>query len=139
MGVWEKEKIDGLFRHIGETVTIFTTSGGISGSGFTGNLMSVDECFVRLLVVMGGPPTYPLEVWPCNGMPFGTFGPYGGMGGYGGGYGGGAGFGGGGGFGGACGCGFDGVGPCGPCCCNQFGSIVVIPVESIAAISFNTI
>lgn len=41
---------------IGETVTIFTTSGGVSGRGFTGVVLHVDECFVRLVTRIGPPP-----------------------------------------------------------------------------------
>ena len=41
--------VDSMCRHIGQTVTIFTTSGGLSGSGFTGVLLSVDCNCVRLL------------------------------------------------------------------------------------------
>jgi hypothetical protein len=45
-----------LAKHIGQTVTIFTSSGGESGSGFTGVLMSVNPVFVRLLTRIGPPP-----------------------------------------------------------------------------------
>ncbi|MCX7708478.1 MAG: hypothetical protein N2484_01365 [Clostridia bacterium] len=45
-----------LTRYIGETVTIFTSSGGESGSGFTGVILSVTESFVRLLTRIGPPP-----------------------------------------------------------------------------------
>jgi hypothetical protein len=45
-----------LARHIGQTVTIFTTSGGESGEGFTGVLASVNRCFVRLIVHLGSAP-----------------------------------------------------------------------------------
>lgn len=45
-----------LASYIGETVTIFTSSGGQSGSGFTGVVMAVNECFVRLLSRIGPPP-----------------------------------------------------------------------------------
>lgn len=41
---------------IGTTVTIFTSSGGQSGSGFTGVLLSVNEVFVRLITRIGPPP-----------------------------------------------------------------------------------
>lgn len=39
--------IAGLNRYIGQTVTIFTTSGGQSGNGFTGVLASVNLNFVK--------------------------------------------------------------------------------------------
>jgi hypothetical protein len=45
-----------LARHIGQTVTIFTTSGGESGRGFTGVLATVNRCFVRLIVSIGSAP-----------------------------------------------------------------------------------
>lgn len=45
-----------LARHIGQTVTIFTTSGGQSGEGFTGILASVNPSFVRLVVQIGSAP-----------------------------------------------------------------------------------
>ncbi|HYF84027.1 MAG TPA: hypothetical protein VEB00_13485 [Clostridia bacterium] len=62
---------------IGETVTIFTTSGGDSGSGFTGVILSVNQCFVRLVTHIGPAPGCALGN-ACGGP----------MGGYGGGYGG---------------------------------------------------
>lgn len=47
----------GLFadmaRFIGRTVTVFTTSGGISGGGFTGVLACVDNNMVRLITRIG--------------------------------------------------------------------------------------
>ncbi|MCX7923096.1 MAG: hypothetical protein N3B21_13960 [Clostridia bacterium] len=45
-----------LANYIGETVTIFTASGGQSGSGFTGVILSVNACFVRLITRIGPPP-----------------------------------------------------------------------------------
>jgi len=33
-----------LSNYIGETVTIFTKSGGQSGAGFTGVILSVNDC-----------------------------------------------------------------------------------------------
>jgi len=45
-----------LSKYIGETVTIFTTSGGQSGAGFTGVILSVNPVFVRLLTRIGPPP-----------------------------------------------------------------------------------
>ncbi len=41
---------------IGQTVTIFTTSGGESGRGFTGVLAMVNPCFVRLITQIGPAP-----------------------------------------------------------------------------------
>lgn len=54
-----------LCKFIGEMVTIFTTSGGMSGSGFTGVLLSVNHRFVRLLTHMGEPPACPLSNSSC--------------------------------------------------------------------------
>jgi hypothetical protein len=45
-----------LTKYIGETVTIFTSSGGQSGAGFTGVVLAVNECFVRLITRIGPPP-----------------------------------------------------------------------------------
>lgn len=45
---------------IGDTVTIFTTSGGASGFGFTGVILSVNSNFVRLMTEQGMPPVHPL-------------------------------------------------------------------------------
>jgi len=55
-----------LCEFIGETVTIFTTSGGASGCGFTGVLLDVNPCFVRLLTRMGTPPSNPLAENICD-------------------------------------------------------------------------
>lgn len=45
-----------LSDYVGETVTIFTSSGGQSGAGFTGVVLAVNECFVRLITRIGPPP-----------------------------------------------------------------------------------
>lgn len=52
--------LNSLCEHIGETVTIFTASGGISGNGFTGILASVNETNIRLITDFGGAPTCPV-------------------------------------------------------------------------------
>lgn len=54
-----------LCEFIGETVTIFTTSGGASGCGFTGVLLSVNDDFIRLITRMGTPPANPLAENIC--------------------------------------------------------------------------
>jgi uncharacterized protein YgbK (DUF1537 family) len=41
---------------IGDTVTIFTTSGGDSGAGFTGVILGVNQYFVRLVTHIGPAP-----------------------------------------------------------------------------------
>ncbi|NMA37741.1 MAG: hypothetical protein GX942_05495 [Papillibacter sp.] len=48
--------VDHLQDFIGETVTIFTTSGGQSGCGFTGVILLVNPCFVRLITNIGPAP-----------------------------------------------------------------------------------
>jgi len=53
MEAWITNIVETMFRYIGQTVTIFTTSGGLSGSGFTGVLLSVDCNVVRLLCDVG--------------------------------------------------------------------------------------
>lgn len=59
-----------LARHIcefvGEVVTIFTTSGGVSGCGFTGVVLSVNACFVRLITEQGSPPSSPIAENICG-------------------------------------------------------------------------
>lgn len=45
-----------LANYIGETVTIFTSSGGQSGSGFTGVVLAVNPVFVRLITRIGPAP-----------------------------------------------------------------------------------
>jgi hypothetical protein len=56
MEPWINVVLDSMCRYVGQTVTIFTTSGGLSGSGFTGVLLSVDCNVVRLLVSLGASP-----------------------------------------------------------------------------------
>jgi len=47
---------DHLQDFIGETVTIFTESGGQSGCGFTGVVLFVSQCLVRLITCIGPAP-----------------------------------------------------------------------------------
>jgi hypothetical protein len=62
-----------LASYIGQTVTIFTSSGGQSGAGFTGVLLAVNPVFVRLITRIGPPPGCSLGN-ACSG--FGTgYGP----------------------------------------------------------------
>jgi len=55
-----------LCRYIGQTITIFTQSGGLSGSGFTGVLISVDCNCIRLLTGIGLPPACPIGSACCG-------------------------------------------------------------------------
>jgi len=106
---------DLLQESIGETVTIFTTSGGQSGSGFTGVVLAVNPCFVRLITHIGPAPGCAL------GNCCGSVGGYGaaGYGGYGmGGYGGGMG-------------GYGVV--------HTVGSVTDIPLDRIAAVVRNAV
>lgn len=48
--------VEHLREFIGRTVTIFTTSGGESGSGFTGVILKVNNNFVTLLTQVGTVP-----------------------------------------------------------------------------------
>ena len=57
-----------LNRYIGETVTIFTTSGGASGCGFTGVLLFVNCDYVRLSTMQGTPPANPLSTSICGNL-----------------------------------------------------------------------
>ena len=52
--------VESMFRYIGQTVTIFTTSGGLSGNGFTGVLLTADCNCIRLLADIGAPPACPV-------------------------------------------------------------------------------
>ncbi|HKL98308.1 MAG TPA: hypothetical protein VJZ06_00210 [Mobilitalea sp.] len=55
-----------LCHFIGETVTIFTASGGASGCGFSGVLLSVNPCFIRLMTRQGTPPANPISESFCG-------------------------------------------------------------------------
>lgn len=55
-----------LCKFTGQTVTIFTTSGGASGCGFTGVLLRVNPSFVTLVNRLGTPPTNPLSESICG-------------------------------------------------------------------------
>jgi len=55
-----REMIESLERHVGKTVTIFTTSGGLSGGGFTGVLACVGGGIVRLITAIGAAPACPV-------------------------------------------------------------------------------
>ena len=60
MESWGSFLLESLCNNIGKTVTIFTTSGGVSGSGFTGVLLSADREVVRLLCDVGAAPACPV-------------------------------------------------------------------------------
>lgn len=56
---------DSLARYVGQTVTIFTTSGGLSGSGFTGVLAFVGNGCVKLITSIGAAPACAVGS-PCS-------------------------------------------------------------------------
>ncbi len=56
----ETNLFENLCRYIGQTITVFTTSGGQSGSGFTGVLASVDNHTLKLITSIGASPSCPL-------------------------------------------------------------------------------
>lgn len=60
MDNWICSLKEDLCRYIGQTVTIFTNSGGCSGAGFTGVLISISDCTIRLLISAGDAPSCPL-------------------------------------------------------------------------------
>ncbi|MDP4180426.1 MAG: hypothetical protein Q8942_04955 [Bacillota bacterium] len=74
-----------LANWVGTTVTIFTSSGGQSGAGFTGVLLCVNDVFVRLISRIGPPPGCALGN-ACTGFAVGDCG-YGSNNGCGGGFG----------------------------------------------------
>lgn len=57
--------LEELRRFIGQTVTVFTTSGGASGCGFTGVLLRVNSSFITLVNRIGTPPGNPLSEIIC--------------------------------------------------------------------------
>lgn len=56
---------DNISRYIGKPVTVFTASGGNSGSGFSGVLIAVNKYFLRLITKIGPAPDCPLSN-SCN-------------------------------------------------------------------------
>jgi hypothetical protein len=102
--------LEDMCRHIGQTCTIFTTSGGLSGGGFTGVLISVDRCACRLICDIGAPPACPVGS-ACSGgyTPLGFRDGLGDNGG------------------------------CGQSYGNPLGSVTVIPMACIAAFTHHAI
>lgn len=66
-----------LSRYLGETVTVFTTSGGESGSGFTGVLVYVSPDYIRIVTAIGCPPECSLGNACDCGRGYGNYGRYG--------------------------------------------------------------
>jgi hypothetical protein len=110
--------IDELNCNVGETVTIFTKSGGASGFGFTGVVLGVNRCYIRLISRFGPAPGCALGS-ACNGRSRrGCCGRGDGMS-YGGSYGG-------------MEYGSEGY-------CSGVGSVTDIPIDAIAAIIHNAV
>jgi len=61
--------VESMSRYLGQTVTIFTTSGGLSGNGFTGVLAGICNGCVRLITDIGAPPSCPIGSSCCGGFP----------------------------------------------------------------------
>ena len=61
--------VESMARYIGQTVTIFTTSGGLSGNGFTGVLAGICGGCVKLITDIGAPPACPIGSSCCGGFP----------------------------------------------------------------------
>ena len=121
--------VESMSRFLGQTVTIFTTSGGLSGNGFTGVLAGICGGCVRLITDIGAPPSCPVGSSCCGGFPI---------------------------FGGEVEEGFAGVGMCarGGCCggrggrghgrggrgrWNWLGSVTEIPICKIVSFTHNAL
>ena len=52
--------VESLYKYIGQTVTVFTTSGGESGYGFTGVLAAVSNGCIKLITDIGAAPSCPI-------------------------------------------------------------------------------
>lgn len=48
-GFYSDNLVEHISKFVGEVVTIFATCGGQSGCGFTGVVLAVNPCFVRLI------------------------------------------------------------------------------------------
>jgi hypothetical protein len=49
-----------MTRYVGQTVTVFTTGGGLAGNGFTGVLAGLCSNTIKLITDIGAPPTCPI-------------------------------------------------------------------------------
>lgn len=65
-GAYDNRSFEELLRnYIGQTVIVFTTSGGPSGCGFEGIVLEVNSKFLRLSNQFGSPPANPLSETIC--------------------------------------------------------------------------
>ena len=72
--------LDSIAKNIGKIVTVFTASGGASGSGFTGLLTACDGDCIKLVTTLPAPPPYPFPECSC-GSRFNLYGDMGNQGG----------------------------------------------------------
>ncbi|HHW47226.1 MAG TPA: hypothetical protein GXX14_01230 [Clostridiaceae bacterium] len=49
-----------MAKYLGTTVTVFVSSGGMSGAGFTGVLLDSNSIYIKLLIHIGPAPACPL-------------------------------------------------------------------------------
>lgn len=69
----DEELAEKLERNIGRIVTIFTESGGCSGNGFSGLLVKVTDCIVKLITELPCKPSSPFGVGVhCGGSDVGN-------------------------------------------------------------------
>lgn len=69
-----KKSIDTMFsehinEYIGQTVTVYTTNGGIAGCGITGVLIECTRSHIRLVTHVGPPPEKPKRK-ACRNCPY---------------------------------------------------------------------
>lgn len=68
--------VESLIRYIGTTVIIYTASGGESGLGFSGVLLSVNASFISLVTNIGLPPAPPIHPTKQNSSLYKPARPY---------------------------------------------------------------
>ncbi len=69
-GFYSESLVEHISKFVGEVVTIFATCGGQSGCGFTGVVLAVNPCFVRLITNIPemAAPSCALGNDCCNGL-----------------------------------------------------------------------
>jgi hypothetical protein len=63
--IFENDR-DNLVNNIGRFITVFTSSGGASGSGFTGLLVEVNCHFIKLITSFPSAPRHPFGLENTN-------------------------------------------------------------------------
>ena len=66
----DNSAVESLRLNIGRVVTVFTQSGGLSGSGFTGLLASANRDFIKLITNLPSAPPNPFGVRGVRGVDF---------------------------------------------------------------------